>query len=226
MVSRTRESHSTSPPPIRRRCRRQPEWLRAVRWSVLSGLVVLVDRGACNFTLKINIVGEPAALLASLACVAPGAPFLGGRWWRPDHYPRLHGQPGRHQRPQGLGAATATVDPAIPLTNRTMVGSSRVARRTTISNQARDRRTRRFGISNRRKRHRYRTIWWYLGCSSNGRRISCLAPDGFGQTRRATPPPHVDAGQTKALLMNNAETKIDINPCSGWPRSPELVVAR
>lgn len=44
----------------------------------LSGYIVLVDRGACNFTLKIKNVGEAGGLVGIIGLVAPGDPFDGG----------------------------------------------------------------------------------------------------------------------------------------------------
>ncbi len=39
---------------------------------------MLVDRGACNFTLKIKNVGDGGGLIGIIGLVAPGAPFSGG----------------------------------------------------------------------------------------------------------------------------------------------------
>jgi subtilisin family serine protease len=44
----------------------------------LSGLVVLVDRGACNFTTKIFNIGNAGGIVGIIGLVAPGAPFVGG----------------------------------------------------------------------------------------------------------------------------------------------------
>jgi minor extracellular serine protease Vpr len=44
----------------------------------LSGKIVLVDRGACNFTLKIKNIGESGGLVGIIGLVAPGEPFEGG----------------------------------------------------------------------------------------------------------------------------------------------------
>jgi hypothetical protein len=43
----------------------------------LTGKIVLVDRGACNFTLKIKNVGDAGGLVGIIGLVAPGAPFSG-----------------------------------------------------------------------------------------------------------------------------------------------------
>lgn len=44
----------------------------------LAGLIVLVDRGTCNFTLKIKNIGDAGGLAGIIGLVAPGAPFSGG----------------------------------------------------------------------------------------------------------------------------------------------------
>jgi len=44
----------------------------------LTGLIVLVDRGACNFTLKIKNIGDAGGLIGIIGLVAPGDPFPGG----------------------------------------------------------------------------------------------------------------------------------------------------
>lgn len=44
----------------------------------LDGLVVLVDRGACNFTLKISNIGVAGGIAGIIGLIAPGDPFQGG----------------------------------------------------------------------------------------------------------------------------------------------------
>jgi hypothetical protein len=44
----------------------------------LSGKIVLVDRGSCNFSLKIKNIGEGGGLVGVIGMVAPGDPFEGG----------------------------------------------------------------------------------------------------------------------------------------------------
>ena len=44
----------------------------------LTGLVVLVDRGACNFSAKISNVSQAGGVVGIIGLVAPGAPFSGG----------------------------------------------------------------------------------------------------------------------------------------------------
>ncbi|HUG64596.1 MAG TPA: S8 family serine peptidase [Gaiellaceae bacterium] len=44
----------------------------------LAGKIVLVDRGACNFTLKIKNIGDAGGALGIIGLIAPGDPFEGG----------------------------------------------------------------------------------------------------------------------------------------------------
>ena len=46
--------------------------------SSLAGLIVLVDRGACTFTLKISNISQAGGAAGIIGLVAPGAPFSGG----------------------------------------------------------------------------------------------------------------------------------------------------
>ena len=68
----------------------------------LTGLVVLVDRGACNFTLKINNVSAGRRCCRHHRSRRPRGSVLRWRRRRPPHrHPRLHDQPGRRERDQG-----------------------------------------------------------------------------------------------------------------------------
>ncbi|MBW7884546.1 MAG: S8 family serine peptidase [Caldilineaceae bacterium] len=44
----------------------------------LSGKIVLVDRGACAFSVKISNIGDAGGLVGIIGLVAPGDPFQGG----------------------------------------------------------------------------------------------------------------------------------------------------
>ncbi|HUG48860.1 MAG TPA: S8 family serine peptidase [Candidatus Limnocylindria bacterium] len=50
----------------------------------LAGLIVLVDRGACDFSLKITNVANGGGLVGIIGLVAPGDPFEGGLGACPD----------------------------------------------------------------------------------------------------------------------------------------------
>jgi hypothetical protein len=63
----------------------------------LTGLVVLVDRGACNFTLTIKNIGDAGGIVGIIGLVAPGAPFAGGDGGDPTNSTWLYDQPGRLQ---------------------------------------------------------------------------------------------------------------------------------
>ena len=43
----------------------------------LAGKIVLVDRGACNFSLKVKNVGDAGGLIGIIGLIAPGDPFEG-----------------------------------------------------------------------------------------------------------------------------------------------------
>lgn len=45
--------------------------------SDLSGTIALIDRGACNFSLKVKNANDAGAIGAVIGLVAPGAPFAG-----------------------------------------------------------------------------------------------------------------------------------------------------
>ncbi|MFV0277187.1 MAG: S8 family serine peptidase, partial [Parahaliea sp.] len=44
----------------------------------LNGLAVLIDRGGCNFTLKVKNVQDAGAVIGIIGLIAPGDPFSGG----------------------------------------------------------------------------------------------------------------------------------------------------
>ena len=93
----------------------------------LAGKVVLVDRGACNFTLKIKNIGEAGGLLGIIAQNAPGDAFEGGDGGdRPIDIPGyMVTQTIGNRLKSGLPDTVVRFDPAvgIPLEG-TMVGSS------------------------------------------------------------------------------------------------------
>lgn len=98
----------------------------------LDGLVVLVNRGTCNFSLKISNVAAAGAVLGIIGLINADAPFAGGLGDCPaDWCSAIPGlmisQADSNALKSALGAGTVTVgvDPAIglPLVG-TMVGSS------------------------------------------------------------------------------------------------------
>jgi len=93
----------------------------------LAGYVVLVDRGACNFTLKIKNIGDAGGLIGIIGLIAPGDPFEGGDGGdRPIDIPGyMISQVNSNVLKSGLPGTVVGFDPSIgiPLVG-TMVGSS------------------------------------------------------------------------------------------------------
>jgi minor extracellular serine protease Vpr len=93
----------------------------------LAGKIVLVDRGACNFTLKIKNIGDADGLVGIIGLVAPGDPFEGGDGGeRPIDIPGyMVSQAVSNRLKSGLPDTVVRFDPdvGLPLAG-TMVGSS------------------------------------------------------------------------------------------------------
>lgn len=94
----------------------------------LAGKIVLVNRGACNFTLKIKNIGDAGGVIGIIGLIAPGDPFEGGDGGdAPITIPGyMISQANSNLLKSGLASGvTVRFDPAvgIPLVG-TMVGSS------------------------------------------------------------------------------------------------------
>lgn len=93
----------------------------------LAGKIVLVDRGACNFTLKIKNISDGGGLAGIIGLIAPGDPFVGGDGGdRPINIPGFMISQGvANTLRSGLPDTVVVFDPAngIPLVGH-MVGSS------------------------------------------------------------------------------------------------------
>ena len=93
----------------------------------LAGKIVLVDRGACNFTLKVKNVGDAGGLIGIIGLIAPGDPFEGGDGGdRPITIPGyMVSQAVANRLRSGLPNTVVRFDPAvgIPLVG-SIVGSS------------------------------------------------------------------------------------------------------
>jgi minor extracellular serine protease Vpr len=93
----------------------------------LAGKAVLVDRGACNFSLKISNISQAGGLVGIIGLVAPGDPFEGGDGGdRPIDIPGyMISQSVSNLLKSGLPDTFVRFDPAvgIPLAG-SMVGSS------------------------------------------------------------------------------------------------------
>jgi minor extracellular serine protease Vpr len=95
--------------------------------GTFTGKIGLVDRGGCNFTLKIKNIAEAGGLVGIIGLVAPGDPFEGGDGGdRPIDIPGyMISQTASNRLKSGLPNTVVRFDPAvgIPLVG-TIVGSS------------------------------------------------------------------------------------------------------
>lgn len=175
----------------------------------LSGRVVLVDRGGCNFTLKIKHIGDAGGVVGIIGLTGPGAPFAAGDGGdRPIDIPGYMISQADSSAFKAQLGRTVTVDPAniLPLAMQ-MVGSS-----------------------SRGPSNFYNAIKPEIGAP--GASVSAIAGSGtgtgpFGGTSGAAPmvagsaalildayadlKPH----EVKARLMNNAYRDIDTDPFTG-----------
>ncbi len=177
----------------------------------LTGLVVLVDRGSCNFTLKIKNIGDAGGAVGIIGLVAPGAPFSGGDGGdAPITIPGYMISQADSSAMKAIadGVLEATVDPAngIPLIGQ-MVGSS--SRGPSLG-----------------------TAIVKPEIGAPGASVSAIAGTGsdegpFGGTSGASPMvagsaalvldafPNLSPPEVKARLVNTGETDIDTDPFTG-----------
>ena len=168
----------------------------------LAGKIVLVDRGACDFTLKISNIAAGNGLIGIIGLIAPGDPFEGGVGAGTPSIPGyMISQSLSSSLKAGLPATTLRFDPnnGLPLVMG-MVGSS-----------------------SRGPSNHYNAIKPEIGAP--GASISALAGTGtgtepFGGTSGAAPMvagsaalvlgalPGLRPYEVKARLMNNAERQI------------------
>ncbi len=194
----------------------------------LTGKIVLVNRGACNFTLKIKNIGDAGGWIGIIGLVAPGDPFEGGDGGdRPITIPGyMISQANANKLRSGLPNTIVRFDPnvGIPLVG-TMVGSS-----------------------SRGPQHENTTLI-KPEIGAPGASVSAIAGSGTGQgpfggtsgaspmvagaaalllegfggtktTGNGTPPGNaighgLSPVEVKALLMNNGETNIVSDPLTG-----------
>jgi len=174
----------------------------------LAGKIVLVDRGACNFTLKVKNIGDALGLVGVIGLVAAGAPFAGGDGGdAPITVPGyMISQADSTLIKSRLAAGvTATFDPA----NFLSLAGSMVS------------------SSSRGPNHSHNAIKPDIGApgaSVSANAGSGTGSTGFGGTSGAAPMvtgsaallldayPTRTPSEIKAILMNTAETNIQIDP--------------
>jgi subtilisin family serine protease len=175
----------------------------------LAGKIVLVDRGTCSFSIKISNIAGGGGLSGLIGLVAPGEPFEGAFGGGTPTVPgfMIHQATSNTIKSQLAAGVVARLDPAntIPLVGSMVSGSARGPS---------------YSIS---------AIKPDIGAP--GASVSAEAGTGtsgtsFGGTSGATPMvsgsvalvlqahPGRTPAEIKSLLMNNAETNIQINPAS------------
>lgn len=183
----------------------------------LNGLVVLVDRGACNFTLKIKNIGDAGGEAGIIGLIAPGAPFSGGDGGdRPITIPGfMISQVDSNAIKAQIGnPGIATIDPTngLPLIGQVVGSSSR-------GPQFEDFRIKPEigapGASVSAVAGSGTDTGPFGGTSGAAPMVSgsaALLIGGFdnhkGKGKGVTPSPL----EVKSLLMNNADTDIDVSP--------------
>ena len=179
----------------------------------LAGQIVLVDRGACNFTTKIYNIGNAGGLVGIIGLIAAGEPFDGG-YADPGGPITIPGYMISQAdsfaiKAQIGGPGIGTVDPAdeLPLVGQLVASSSR-------GPQHED------------------TTLIKPEIGAPGASVSAVAGTGtgespFGGTSGASPmvagsaalllqfDPGLGPLEVKARLMNNGETNIDTDPFTG-----------
>jgi subtilisin family serine protease len=176
----------------------------------LTGLIVLVDRGACNFTLKISNISQAGGVAGIIGLVAAGAPFSGGDGGdRPIDIPGYMINQADSNAIKAAVPAAGTIDPANQLSLQgQMVGSSARGPQHEAENLLKPE------------------------IGAPGASVSAQATTGtgrtpFGGTSGASPmvagsaallleaQPGLTPAESKAKLMNTGDTNIDIDPFSG-----------
>jgi minor extracellular serine protease Vpr len=194
----------------------------------LAGKIVLVDRGGCNFTLKIKNVGEAGGLIGIIGLVAPGDPFDGGDGGdRPIDIPGyMISQAVSNRLKSGLPDTVVRFDPAVgvPLVG-TVVGSSSRGPQHQDTHQIKPE-IGAPGASVSAIAGTGSGTGPFGGTSGAAPMVAgaaALLLEGTGGTRTTAPgrPPGRAGGlgltpiEVKALLMNNGETHIINDPLTG-----------
>ena len=178
----------------------------------LAGKIVLVDRGTCNFSVKIYNIQRGGGLAGIIGLVAPGAPFegafgAGGPFTIPGYMISQADSNAIKAAITGGGGA-GVIDP----NNRVSLVGQMVS------------------TSSRGPQFQDITIKPEIGAPGASRSAQAGTGTGvtpFGGTSGATPmvsgsaalllqaEPGLSPLEVKARLMNNGETNIDIDPFSG-----------
>lgn len=176
----------------------------------LSGKIVLVLRGSCNFTLKIKNIGDAGGLVGIIGLIAPGDPFEGGDGGdRPITIPGyMVSQAVSNRLRSGLPNTVVRFDPAVGIE---LMGSM-------------------VGSSSRGPSMGYNLIKPEIGAP--GASVSAIYGTGtgegpFGGTSGAAPMvagsaalvmdayPNRSPLEVKAVLMNTAYTEVVNDPLTG-----------
>ncbi len=196
----------------------------------LTGKIVLVNRGGCNFTLKIKTIGDAGGSAGIIGLVAPGAPFSGGDGGdRPITIPGYmisQADSSAIKAAIAGGGATAIIDPAnqLPLVGQVVGSSSRGPQHE--STQLIKPEIGAPGASVSAIAGTGTEEGPFGGTSGASPMVAgsaALLLEGFGGTKTpgkgTTPGKGLGLGLTpvevKALLMNNAETDIKTDPFTG-----------
>jgi subtilisin family serine protease len=186
----------------------------------LTGKIVLVDRGSCNFTLKIMNIGDAGGLIGIIGLIAPGDPFEGGDGGdRPINIPGyMISLANASILKSGLPDTIVRFDPnvGIPLVG-TMVGSSSRGPQHEVFSLIKPE----IGAPGASVSAIYGTgtgegpFGGTSGAAPMVTGSAALLLEKYGGSSRFVLGRRLAPIEVKALLMNNAETNIINDPLTG-----------